>query len=217
MIYGGGCVLSRNLQETESHRAPALRISHIVYGRENTGNRVKYLVDPNGTGDRRAIPEDVALIRWRQREMADHRFHGCRLSPNLWRAIGQAYGRDAGAICNLTQDQLETNRQVFQKDAAEHHLKVPELGVLEALISALGPKKLQAILDRHLDPARRDRFGTPDLFLFARKAGEERVAFYRLVEVKKPKERISNDQHEEIAFLRSIGVPARVLRLIERV
>lgn len=202
--------------ETEIHRAPALRISHIVYGRENTGSRVKYLVDPSGGGDRRAIPEDVALIRWRKRELSKHVFHGCRLSPNLWRAIGSAYGRDAAAICNLTQDQLETNRQVIQMDATEHNLKVPQLDILKALISALGPNKLESVLDRHLDPARSDRFETPDLFLFARKTGEERVAFYRLVEVKKPQERISKGQHEEIAFLRSIGVPARVLRLIER-
>jgi hypothetical protein len=145
-----------------------------------------------------------------------HSFHGCRLSPNLWRAIGRAYGNDGSQICVLTPAQLEVGQQIIQKDAADHHLKVPRLDILQALISALGPQKLQKILDRHLDTSRSDRYGTPDLFLFARESGKDRVAFYRLVEVKKPKERISADQHEEIEFLRFIGIPARILRLIER-
>jgi hypothetical protein len=59
-------------------------------------------------------------------------------------------------------------------------------------------------------------FGTPDLFLFARNSTTKRLAFFRLVEVKKPHERISEDQHDESAFLRSLGIPARVLRLVER-
>ncbi|MFC6637371.1 VRR-NUC domain-containing protein [Sulfitobacter sediminilitoris] len=42
------------------------------------------------------------------------------------------------------------------------------------------------------------------------------MSFYRLVEVKRPRERVNQDQKDEIAFLVSIGVPARVLRLIER-
>jgi hypothetical protein len=42
------------------------------------------------------------------------------------------------------------------------------------------------------------------------------TSFYRLAEVKKPRERISIDQHEEISFLRLLGVPARIIRLIER-
>jgi hypothetical protein len=80
----------------------------------------------------------------------------------------------------------------------------------------LGPGQLDKILRRHLSPERVKRFGTPDLFLFAKKRAEAMVSFFLLVEVKKPQERISPDQHEEIAFLRSIGVPSRVLRLIER-
>ena len=46
-------------------RAPALRISHIVCGRENVGGRVRYFVDPEGIRPERAIPEDVVLRRWR--------------------------------------------------------------------------------------------------------------------------------------------------------
>jgi len=38
----------------------------------------------------------------------------------------------------------------------------------------------------------------------------------RFVEVKKPEEELSQDQKEEIAFLQSLELHARVLRLIER-
>jgi len=208
--------MSNSGHETEVNRAPALRISHIVYGRENTGTRVRYFIDPTGKGGPKEIPENVVLKRWRQRKMENHSFHGCRLSPNLWRAIGRAYGNKGDSISKLTPDALEKNSEIICADAAEHHLTVPNADVLHSIISALGPMKLQQILDRHLDPARAEKFGTPDLFLFAKKKSETRVAFYRFVEVKKPKERVSNDQHEEIAFLRSIGIQARILRLIER-
>ena len=208
--------MSNSGHETEINRAPALRISHIVYGRENTGTRVRYFIDPTGKAGPKEIPENVVLKRWRQRKMENHSFHGCRLSPNLWRAIGRAYGNKGDSISKLTPDALEKNREIIRADAAEHHLMVPNADVLHSIISALGPKKLQQILDRHLDPGRAGKFGTPDLFLFAKKKSETRVAFYRFVEVKKPKERVSNDQHEEIAFLRSIGIQARILRLIER-
>ena len=208
--------MSNSGHETEINRAPALRISHIVYGRENTGTRVRYFIDPTGKAGPKEIPENVVLKRWRQRKMENHSFHGCRLSPNLWRAIGRAYGNKGDSISKLTPDALEKNREIIRADAAEHHLMVPNADVLHSIISALGPKKLQQILDRHLDPARAEKFGTPDLFLFAKKKSETSVAFYRFVEVKKPKERVSNDQHEEIAFLRSIGIQARILRLIER-
>jgi hypothetical protein len=38
----------------------------------------------------------------------------------------------------------------------------------------------------------------------------------RFVEVKKPEEAVSGDQHEEIGFLRSLCLHARILRLVER-
>lgn len=201
--------------ETEINRAPALRISHIVSGRINENGRVRYFVDPRGQGDVRDIPEDVVLTRWRQRQMQDHSFHGCRLGPNTWRAIDKAFGRSASAICRLNIEEVSAARTTLHLEKNEHHLWLPEPTSLCSLFNALGPVRLQNVLDRHLSSDRESRFGTPDLFLFAKKRSSDNVAFYRLVEVKKPRERISKDQHEEIAFLRSIGVPARVLRLIE--
>jgi hypothetical protein len=38
----------------------------------------------------------------------------------------------------------------------------------------------------------------------------------RFVEVKKPDEPVSEDQHDEINFMIGMGLHARVLRLIER-
>ena len=58
--------------DTEINRAPALRISNVVRGRVNEDGRVRYLVDPDGKGDERAIPEDVVLKRWRRRVMTGH-------------------------------------------------------------------------------------------------------------------------------------------------
>lgn len=201
--------------DTEINRAPALRISHIVSGRINENGRVRYFVDPMGADGERAIPEDVVLKRWRRREMTGYTFHGCRLGPNSWRAIDKAFGNIARLVCTLSVGEISAARQALHLDKDDQHLWLPEPNSLWSLFSALGPARLQAVLDRHLSPDREGKFGTPDLFLFAKEGSASSTSFYRLVEVKKPRERISNDQHDEIAFLRSIGVPARVLRLIE--
>jgi hypothetical protein len=201
--------------DTEINKAPALRISHIVRDPINVDGRVRYLVDPDGLGDERAIPEDIVLIRWRRRKMDGHTFHGCRLGPNTWRAIGYAFGSEAEQICSLSVKQIAAGRQELGLDKDSHHFWLPDASTVASLFQALGPSKLEKILQRHLAPERANKYGTPDLFLFAKKRQDAKVSFFRLVEVKKPKERISPDQNEEIAFLRSIGVPARVLRLIE--
>ena len=201
--------------ETEINKAPALRISHIVRDPINVDGRVRYLVDPDGLGYERAIPEDVVLIRWRRRQMDGHTFHGCRLGPNTWRALHFVFGSDAEKVSKLSVEQINAGRKDLGLDKDTHHLWLPEASSVAHLFAALGPMRLDQILRRHLSPERAGKFGTPDLFLFAKKRGQDGVSFSRLVEVKKPKERISTDQHEEIAFLRSINIPARVLRLIE--
>lgn len=202
--------------DTEISRAPALRISHIVRGRMNDGSRVSYLLDPDGNGEERAIPENIVLRRWRKRKMIQHTFHGCRLGPNIWRSVGQAFGQNAENICRLESAHITEACELLNAGRQQHHLSLPEAQNLKDLFKFLGPNRLQTILDRHLDEDRADRFGTPDLFLFARNSLTQNPSFYRFVEVKKPREHVSHDQKEEIAFLRSIGIPARLLRLIER-
>jgi hypothetical protein len=201
--------------DTEINKAPALRISHIVRDPINVDGRVRYLVDPDGVGDKRAIPEKVVLIRWRQRKMDGYDFHGCRLGPNTWRAVDYAFGSSAEKVSQLSIEQIDAGIKDLGLDDERHHFWLPDASSVAHLFAALGPQRLDQILRRHLSPERVERFGTPDLFLFAKKRQEAKVSFFRLVEVKKPGEHISRDQHEEIAFLRSIGVPARVLRLIE--
>jgi hypothetical protein len=205
-------------RETELNKAPALRISHIVYGRLNEHpegrGRVSYLLDPEGRGEDRGIPEEVVLHRWRRRVMDGHTFHGCRLGPNLWRAVNHALGRNAEELISLGVDEIAKLRSSLVVDRDEHHFHLQHAGHVADLFQGLGKDRLQAILDRHLAPERALNFGTPDLFLFARNSTTKKLSFFRLVEVKKPGEHISRDQHDEIAFLRSLGVPARVLLLI---
>lgn len=45
-----------NMREAEEQK-PVLRISHIVYGRETSGKRVYYLVDPQGKGEKKPFPK----------------------------------------------------------------------------------------------------------------------------------------------------------------
>lgn len=196
---------------------PFLRISHIVYGRVSNGNRVKYLVEANGEGEKRAIPETVVLTRWRKRKFSGYTFSGSRLSPTLWRAVSQAFGSDAKAICRLSIDDItnavESKRTVLKENG---FLKLPNPDVLHALFLNCTAKNLQKILDRHLSEEHQGKSGIPDLFLFARSASNQKLVMGRFVEVKKPEEPLSKVQKEELLFLNELGLNARVLRLIER-
>ena len=200
----------------ELNKAPALRISHIVRGRRKEGNRVKYFVDPEGHKHDRAIPEDVVLKRWRKRTMASHSFHGFRLGPNTWKAIAHTFGTFSPKLLDMPVKEIAAKISSSQPDRIEKHLWLPEAKSLWLMCQAIGAERLEQILRRHTARDRQGRFGTPDLFLYAIKSGNSKPSFYRMVEVKKPFEEVSADQKEEIEFLRSIGVPARVLRLIER-
>jgi hypothetical protein len=197
-------------------RAPALRISNVVYGRRSKGNRVEYLVDPRGQGDERGIPETVVLRRWRKRRMLDHVFGGTRLSPTIWKAISVAFSESIGELSKLSPDFLQKRIETARSKLSQSYLTLPNAEQLKLLFDALGPTNLKMIMERHLAPERGDRFGTPDLFLYACKHSTNAYSFSRFVEVKRPSERISPDQKEEIAFLRNLGLRARVFRLIER-
>lgn len=199
--------------------SPALRISHIVYGRQTRGNKVTYLLDENGGESPRCTPETLVVRRWRKRMTIDgrHVFAGDRLSANVWRAVGVAFGTDANAICGLTESQLsaviERSRDTLRQ---ANFLRLPAAKTLLYLFQACGPSRLQRILDRHVTPDGEVVVGIPDLFLYAVDANTGRLAQACFVEVKKPREQVSPQQREEIAFLIGMGLKARVLRLIER-
>jgi len=197
---------------------PSLRISHIVYGRIASGNRVTYLIDPSGTDEKRAIPETVVLSRWRKRKFSGYVFSGSRLSSTFWRAIAAAFGTDARSISKLSQEEiqqvLDKKRNILKDNG---FLTLPNAETLHAIILISSPDRLQKMIDRHISEAHKGKSGVPDLFLFARSVVDKKITMGRFVEVKKPEEPLSKVQIEELHFMNSLGFNARVLRLIERV
>jgi hypothetical protein len=206
----------RRIKDAEGQKKPSLRISHIVHGRVKRGNRVVYLVDPTGAGEERKIAEQVVLYRWRRRSFPGHIFSGGRLNPGLWRTVHEVFGGDPKAWMSLSELQLQHKINSCRGALRDGYQTLPSAQILWALFECIGAARLQAILARHTHPERLNRFGTPDLFLYAINNQSNRVSIARFVEVKKPEEQLSQDQKEEIDFLQSLGLHARVLRLIER-
>ena len=207
--------MKESMKETQAK--PALRISQIVYGRQASGNRVLYLVDPKGQGEERAVAESVVLKRWRKRQFPGHTFSGERLSSTLWRAVAKAFGTKAKALYKLSLEQIaattDNSRELLSADG---FLKLASPKTLHALFAVCGPERLQAILDKHLSVEHKGKSGIPDLFLFATSHSTGLPTIARFVEVKKPEEPVSPVQMAEIAFLNQLGLHARVLRLVER-
>ena len=200
----------------ELNNSPALRISNVVYGRERREDgRVTYLINGN-SDEARAIPEEIVLKRWRSRKQANKSFKGFRLSPNFWRAIGLALGANAEKIKALKIQEIEVNFSKYKKDLKEQKYKIQSASNIIEVFKSLETVQLQSILDRHLDPNRINKYGTPDLFLYVSHSTNYSISMACFVEVKKPKEQLSNDQKHEINFLRDIGLKSRVLRLCER-
>lgn len=199
----------------ETDPKPALRISHIVHGRQLVGNRVYYRVDPKGINELMAVPETVVLKRWRARQFPGYTFSGTRLSSTLWRAVGLALGADARRLCLMTPSTLSEVIDRQRTTLRSHHFALPAPEALHALFAVFGPDRLQAVLNRHLAPERGNVSGIPDLFLFATPSGSPSPGIARFVEVKKPEEAVSKEQLAEIDFLNSLGLHARVLRLME--
>ena len=193
---------------------PPLRISHIVYGRQSDGNRVRYLVDPKGLGDDLKIPEMVVLKRWRQRVFKGHSFSGVRLSPTVWRAWSIAFGRDD--VSAMTAEEISARRITAKPKLSSGYLSLPTNACIQALAEYCKPAGINALVDRHNSPEHKGKSGVPDLFLYAINNQTKRLSIARFVEVKKPEEPVSKDQREEIKFLQDLGLHARVLRLIER-
>jgi hypothetical protein len=200
---------------TDPTSSPALRISHIVYGRRSDRGRVKYLVDPQGRGDEWAIPEQVVLRRWRRRRSPDYTFSGERLSSTIWRALPAMLGGQVQRWRLFDLSELERLHERCASDLRARKLSAPSASTIIALIQSCGTEKIEALVDRHRGLEQLHRSGVPDLFLFAQDA-TGRTKFSRFVEVKKPEEPLSQDQRDEVGFMRALGLHVRVLRLIER-
>ena len=184
----------------ELNNSPALRISNVVYGRKRREDgRVTYLINGN-SNEARAIPEEIVLKRWRSRKQANKSFKGFRLSPNFWRAIGLALGANAEKIKSLKIEEIEANFAKYKKDLKEQKYKIQSASNIIEVFKSLETVQLQSILDRHLDPNRIDKYGTPDLFLYVSHTTNYSISMACFVEVKRPKEKLSDDQKNEINF-----------------
>jgi VRR-NUC domain len=204
------------LHDDEQIRKPALRISHIVYGREKSGSRVTYLVDPKGGGEQRDIAEEVILKRWRKRVFPGYSFHGDRLYPHCWKTISMVLGNvPLASRMTLSVESINEMRGAASESLGHLRHSLPAPSTMYALIQVCGFERLQLLFERHLQTTDGDPFGTPDLFLFATDRSGRQV-MGRFVEVKKPEEPFQKTQKPEIEFLQSLGLHARVLRLIER-
>ncbi len=206
----------RVIKDPRDQKKPALRVSHIVYGREKCANRVYYLVDAKGEGTEKKIAEQDVLYRWRRRVFSGFIFSGARLNPGVWRVLPRVLGDDPVKWIQASEHEIQKQIDARQELMRETHETIPAANVLRVLFEHVGRERLTQILDRHNDPARAEKSGTPDLFLYATNNRSGKVAIARFIEVKKPEEGLSQDQKEEIAFLQSLGLHARVLRLIER-
>ncbi|MBT5824256.1 VRR-NUC domain-containing protein [Candidatus Peregrinibacteria bacterium] len=213
--------MPEEIEHPEANNSPALQISNIVRGRERRADgRVIYFADSEESEEsgnlQKLIPEQIVLHRWRRRIINQGTCHGFRLSPNIWRSIGLALSNDAVLLKSFDEHRINAGFVNSAQLLGESNFSTPRAGNLFNLLQSLKVNQLQEILNRHLDPERSNRYGTPDLFLYALNQSCTKTFMSRFVEVKKPNEPLSLDQIEEIHFLRNLGLKARVLRLEER-
>ena len=202
---------------SDIEKKPSLRISPNVYGRIEAKNRVRYLIDPKGEGTETGVPEKVVLTRWRKRQYPNFSFSGEKLSSTLWRAVAAAYGSNAKKTCNLSLEEIQAiKEEKTLAIKAQGHLALPSAKTLKAMCLVCGHERLQVLLDKHNSLEHQGKSGVPDLFLYATNIRTGKPSIARFVEVKKPDEKVSHDQKDEIALLNSIGLHARVIRLVEK-
>ena len=174
-----------------------------VTGRTNHRGRVYYDFSSKGDDTKQLIPEQIILKRWRKLSNKAHVYHGCRLGPNVWQPFGKV---DFQAPDWIEQVQVL------------HRIKLARsttISSLEAMRSTLGTDKLVALNAFCQAMLARDKFGTPDLFLWVRDKRTKRYLFGTFVEVKKPKEPISEDQKLMLWSMKRMQVNAAVVRLQE--
>lgn len=187
---------------------PLERLQTKVTRRENRGHRVYYALHSDDLDSDMVIPEQIVLKRWRAMKSAKLDFHGCRLSPTIWRGL-----RSVDFECDEWEHQVSLQRAKIKE--TECHVKIPPTSALRAMRAVMGPEALGRLSDLGYSMIGQERFGTPDLFLWTsrRRSGVPRFASF--VEVKKPNEPVSKDQKLMIWALKRLGANAQVLRLQE--
>jgi len=201
----------------DEFNSPALRISNIVHGRRNVADRVEYMLDPKGQDTSKfEIPEQIVLTRWRQRKSNAYVFGGMRLSPNIWRSVKVALGKDWSNIERLESTEIDKLYKASAARLKSKKYKAVNGENLLKLAEGLGVTKFNALMTRHNDPERSKIYGTPDLFVWAISRNNKEIDHVRFIEVKKPREPLSEDQVNELHYLNfDLKVKARVLRLRE--
>ena len=201
----------------DEFNSPALRISNIVHGRRNVADRVEYMLDPKGQDTSKfEIPEQIVLTRWRQRKSNAYVFGGMRLSPNIWRSVKVALGKDWSNIERLESTEIDKLYKASAARLKSKKYKAVNGENLLKLVEGLGVTKFNALMTRHNDPERSKIYGTPDLFVWAISRNNKEIDHVRFIEVKKPREPLSEDQVNELHYLNfDLKVKARVLRLRE--
>jgi len=204
---------------SDGPRTPALRISHVAEGRAHHDGRVRYLRDPKVGDVTPVTPEDLVAWRWKRRQAPDVQFRATRLNPHVWRSLVQVLGPDTAHWHTLDEATIAERREAARaryertRDAA-HRVVVPQPDHIWALIRLCGPRVLARLVARHTahdGPV----FGVPDLLLYTLDGRTGRPGTARFVEVKKPDEPVTPEQRAEHDFMRSLGLHARVLRLME--
>jgi hypothetical protein len=201
----------------DEFNSPALRISNIVHGRRNVADRVEYMLDPKGQDTSKfEIPEQIVLTRWRQRRSNAYVFGGMRLSPNIWRSVKVALGKDWSNIERLESTEIDKLYKASAARLKSKKYKAVNGENLLKLVEGLGVTKFNALMTRHNDPERSKIYGTPDLFVWAISRNSKEIDHVRFIEVKKPGEPLSEDQVNELHYLNfDLKIKARVLRLRE--
>jgi hypothetical protein len=183
---------------------------------EHQGGRVRFVL-----GKRCRPGEAVVLRRWRDRSREPSAvatgttFDGCRLPPGTFQLL-DACAKAGLELCAAVTPEIL--RPYYKCARVEHpRWKAPNVTHLAALMACLANTKRLIAIVKH--ERRTENPGLPDLFLWKRdKKG--RPFGGQFIEVKRRTrtftEPLSKEQRAEIVFLKSIGVKARPVYLIER-
>jgi hypothetical protein len=174
-----------------------------VTGRTNQRGRVYYDFSSKGDDTKQLIPEQIVLKRWRKLSNQAHVFHGCRLGPNVWQPLGN--------VDFETPDWIEQVQRLSQVKTANS----TTVGSLAAMRASIGAAKLSALNAFCQTMLSKEKYGTPDLFLWVTDKRTGKYLFGTFAEVKKPKEPTSRDQKLMLWVMRRMRVNAAVIRLRE--
>lgn len=195
----------------ETEFAISLGVARQVSSIERRGNRAACRA-PDLPRD--MIPEEVILYRWRRKKTTSGVvFKGTRLPPGTWRAVLACYMKE-GSCDGFTPSAIRAAIDRLNEEELDPTLRYPNIDALRAMVSHLQKRRaLKPILLRHLLDVDPSAPGIPDLFLYSL-APDGTVVSARFVEVKRPVERVSKAQVDELRFLRSLGLRAGLVRLM---